>query len=171
LSKALRCIVFVFLFLTGVAQAQSNDTDTTIYSELETVSQEKFNDAKALLLSKLQSKDENESADALNGLKVLSYQRAYLAYACVKRHGIGKGAERCEKEEGVHLSRFYELLKSIKLIPYNLQASCIIQHRLYREEAEFKPFPFQKFEGDGLALYNFEKLNDCLIAGLQSSRR
>jgi hypothetical protein len=102
---------------------------------------------------------EKEKSDALDGVKLLTYNQAYSGYSCFKQFGLGEKLDECNRTAAEELVRFMGLSRYDRLTTGRQSAICEMKSRLFVAEAEFPPYDFLK----GAQLFNFKQLNECLL--------
>jgi hypothetical protein len=103
---------------------------------------------------------EDERENAINGLKLMEYNRAYGAYACLvaDRSFDEAVAKACESKFLSEYSRFIQVGERV-IVPSRV-AECEVRHRLHDAEGEFPPFEF--LQGEHTQLFDLAKMADCL---------
>ena len=103
---------------------------------------------------------EGERENAISGLKLMEYNRAYGAYACLmaNRRFDEAVAKACESKFLSEYSSFVQVGETA-IVP-SRAAECEARHRLRDAESEFPPFEFLR--GEHTHLFDLVKMVDCL---------
>ena len=111
-----------------------------------------------------QLKNKQRDKDAIDAIKVLFYNKAYIYYACLVSIGREKFSDKavaeCVQEPMTEfiagLSKAKEYLSNPKA------AACETKARLVKEEADFPPYGF--LAGDDVHLLDFKTIRTCLTS-------
>ncbi len=168
----------VAILWTSFARADDNEKsrlEVLRYIVKQAV-QEDFDSMVALAKKNTKDSGKAFSAELLNALKYLGYQKAYIYYVCTKET-IGQLPSNADIEEVLKSGelrsscvdrRLAEAAKTPKLYEYphaRLRASsCEMKWRLYDAEREFPPYDFLQTKDS--RLIDHQNYNSCLMEGL-----
>ena len=112
-----------------------------------------------------QLKNKQRDKGAIDAIKMLLYNKAYIYYACLVSIGREKFSDKAVAE--CVLEPMTELMAGLsKAKEYSgnpKAAACETKARLIKEEAEFPPYDF--LAGDDVHLLDFKAMRTCLTAG------
>jgi hypothetical protein len=101
---------------------------------------------------------EQQREDVTNVLKLVQYNKIYVAYRCVLASPSDKDAILvCQTKFLNELRRFSRLIYTIRRKRIN---ECKMRHRLYEAEIEFPPYEFLK--GPISHLFDLSKFDECV---------
>jgi len=111
-----------------------------------------------------QLKNKQRDKDALDAIKMLLYNKAYIYYACLvsisREKFSDKAVGECVQEPMTELMAGLSKAKEYSGNPK--AAACETKARLAKEEAAFPPYDF--LAGDGVHLFDFKAMRTCLTA-------
>lgn len=141
--------------LAAPAAAQTGDTDRkAARAMVEDVTRQDLE----------QLKNKQRDKDALDAIKMLLYNKAYIYYACLVSIGREKFSDKavgeCVQEPMTELMAGLSKAKEYSGNPK--AAACETKARLVNEEAEFPPYDF--LAGEGVHLLDFKAMRTCLTA-------
>jgi hypothetical protein len=146
-------------FLAAPVAAQTGDADKKLLKEtarkmVEERTREDFE----------QLKNKQRDKDAVDAIKMLFYNKAYIYYACLVSIGREKFSDKavadCAQEPMTELMAGFNNAKDYSNNPKT--AACETKARLAKEEADFPPYAF--LAGDDVHLYDFKVMRTCLTA-------
>ena len=155
---ACACLMCAF-FLAAPVAAQTGDADKKLLKEtarkmVEERTREDFE----------QLKNKQRDKDAVDAIKMLFYNKAYIYYACLVSIGREKFSDKavaeCAQEPMTELMAGFNKAKDYS--GNRKAAACETKARLAKEEADFPPFAF--LAGDDVHLYDFKAMRTCLTA-------
>ena len=157
---ACACLICAF-FLAAPVAAQTANADKKSVKEtaramVEDRTREDFEQAK--------SKVSQSNKDAMDALKMLFYNKAYIYYACIVSLGREKFSDKamgeCVQEP---MKELMAGLKRAKEDSRNPKApTCEAKARLVKEEKDFPPYAF--LAGDDVQLFDFKAMRICLTS-------
>jgi hypothetical protein len=111
-----------------------------------------------------QLKNKQRDKDAIDALKMLFYNKAYIYYACLVSIGREKFSDKavaeCVQEP---MTELLAGLNKAKEYSKNPKAEkCETSARLVKEEADFPPYDF--LAGDDVHLIDFRAMRTCLTS-------
>lgn len=145
------------VYFTGGALAQISRNEVA-REFVENIAKQDFAD----MVSRVDGKaSEDEREAAINGLKLMEYNRAYGAYACLvaNRSFDETASKTCENKFLSEYSSFIQVGENV--IAPSRVAECEARHRLRDAESEFPPFEFLR--GEYTQLFDLAKMADCLV--------
>ena len=111
-----------------------------------------------------QIKNKQRDKDAIDAIKMLFYNKAYIYYACLVSIGREKFSDKavaeCAQEPMAELMAGFNKAKDYSSNPK--ATACETKARLAKEEADFPPYAF--LAGDDVHLYDFKAMRMCLTA-------
>lgn len=111
-----------------------------------------------------QIKNRQRDKNAIDAIKMLFYNKAYIYYACLISIGREKFSDKavaeCAQEPMTELLAGLSKAKDYSSNPK--AAACETKARLVKEEADFPPYDF--LAGDGVHLLDFKTIRTCLTA-------
>jgi hypothetical protein len=112
----------------------------------------------------LKSKISQRDNDAMDALKMLFYNKAYIYYACIVSVGREKFSDKtiadCAREPMTELMAGFNKAKEYSKNPK--AETCATKARLATAEADFPPYDF--LAGDDVHLYDFKAMRTCLTS-------
>ena len=143
--------------LAAPVAAQTGDADKkTARAMVEDLTRQDFEEAK----NKVSQRDK----DAIDAIKMLFYNKAYIYYACLVSIGREKFSDKavaqCVQEPMTELMAGLSKAKDYSSNPK--AAACETKARLVKEEADFPPYAF--LAGDDVHLYDFKAMRTCLTS-------
>jgi hypothetical protein len=151
---ACACLMCAF-FLAAPVAAQTGDADKkTARAMVEDRTRQDFEEAK----SKISQRDK----DAMEAIKMLFYNKAYIYYACLVSIGREKFSDKavaeCVQEP---MKELIAGSRNAREYSKNPKAeTCETKARLAKEEADFPPYAF--LAGDDVHLFDFRAMRICL---------
>ena len=141
--------------LAAPVLAQTGDADKkTARAMVEERSREDFE----------QLKNKQRDKDAIDAIKMLLYNKAYIYYACLVSIGREKFSDKavaeCVQEPMTELMAGLSKAKDYSGNPK--AAACETKARLVKEEADFPPYDF--LAGDDVHLLDFKAMRTCLTS-------
>jgi len=142
-------------FLAAPVAAQTGDADKkTARAMVEDFTRQDFE----------QAKSKQRDKDAIDAIKMLFYNKAYIYYACLVSIGREKFSDKavaeCVREPMTELMAGLSKAKDYSSNPK--AAACETKARLVKEEADFPPYDF--LAGDGVHLLDFKTIRTCLTS-------
>ena len=143
--------------LAAPVAAQTGDADKkTARAMVEDRTRQDFEQAK----NKVSQRDK----DAIDAIKILFYNKAYIYYACLVSIGREKFSDKavaqCVQEPMTELMAGLSKAKDYSSNPK--AAACETKARLVKEEADFPPYDF--LAGDDVHLLDFKTMRTCLTS-------
>jgi hypothetical protein len=143
--------------LAAPAAAQTSDGDKkTARAMVEDHTKADFEELKA----KVSQRD----PDAMDALKMLFYNKAYIYYACIVAVGREKFSDQtiaeCAREPMAELMAGFNKAKEYSKNPK--AETCAMTARPAKAEADFPPYDF--LAGGDVHLYDFKAMRTCLTA-------
>ena len=143
--------------LAAPVAAQTGDADKkTARAMVEGLTKEDFEQAR----SKISQRDK----DAVDAIKMLFYNKAYIYYACLVSIGREKFSDsavaECAQEPMTELIAGFNKAKEHSKNPK--AQTCETKARLVKEEADFPPYAF--LAGDDVHLYDFKAMRTFLTS-------
>lgn len=170
----LKAFSIVLLIVTGLYTSQSNAQDRAevyaFYQSLREELHEAFKTSMGTLLleSKRQGQTDTDRAGAIEGLKSLVYNKAFIYIQCYRRAPRGgdlnlsnRFFNDCVSDRQQAMQRVFNFA-STKGLDRSVAPrvnQCMDQGRAKEAEADFPPFDF--LIGPGLHLYDMKQVDDC----------
>ena len=111
-----------------------------------------------------QLKNKQRDKDAIDAIKMLLYNKAYIYYACLVSIGREKFSDKavaeCVQEPMTELMAGLSKAKDYSGNPK--AAACETKARLTKEEGDFPPYDF--LAGDDVHLLDFKAMRTCLTS-------
>lgn len=141
--------------LAAPVAAQTGDADKkTARAMVEDLTRQDFE----------QLKNKQRDKDAIDAIKMLFYNKAYIYYACLVSIGREKFSDKavaqCVQEPMTELMAGLSKAKDYSSNPK--AETCETNARLAKEEADFPPYAF--LAGDDVHLYDFKAMRTCLTS-------
>ncbi len=141
--------------LAAPVAAQTGDADKkTARAMVEDLTRQDFE----------QLKNKQRDKDAIDAIKMLFYNKAYIYYACLVSIGREKFSDKavaqCVQEPMTELMAGLSKAKDYSSNPK--AAACETKARLVKEEADFPPYAF--LAGEDVHLYDFKAMRTCLTS-------
>jgi hypothetical protein len=157
---AYACLICAF-FLTASVAAQTGTADKKSVKETARAMVEDHTKAD---FEELKNKVSQRDNDAMDALKMLFYNKAYIYYACIVSLGrekfsdkaMGECVQEPMKELMAGLNRAKEDSRNPKA------EKCEAKARLVKAEKDFPPYAF--LAGDDVQLFDFKAMRICLTS-------
>jgi hypothetical protein len=156
----------VSLLMAAPSYAFDRDAAYAFYQSWRPYFEEEFEKGvKHLSSRRSPTISDQEFTDAIDGLKLLQYNTAYIFVQCFQLapNGASRNAfwNDCKNDRIRAFQRVWNRSTNLSNGSMaRLAEACLEQARLLEAEDQFPPYDF--FSGFGARLYNFKKVEDCL---------
>ncbi|MGE0677722.1 hypothetical protein [Pseudolabrys sp.] len=154
--RAVMAAAFILASYAAVAQEAPMARKLRVRNEIEQMIRAQYD----WMISQMKPSDEATKQMAIEGLKGLSYMKAYAMYKCAVSWETQSKKMECLAENEKALRRFFRLSDYASVVPPERQFRCEMKNRLYDAEVEFPPFEFLRSQRS--RLLDQQKFFECM---------